>query len=111
MDCGQCITADTDKKLDEANCKNNPSNTWKDTEQHPCQRKPNKVQQIGFSQGSPRQMPSRSKPCPRNNQYSNQEKENCEERKDLVEVVWFVEAVERLHENLPRHPLRDLTFP
>src|SRR6516225_10623017 len=42
-------------------------------------------------------MPSGSKPCPRNNQYSKQEKETCEKGKDLVKVVWFVEAVERLH--------------
>src|SRR6516164_712026 len=46
-------------------------------------------------------MPSGSKPCPRNNQYSKQEKETCEDGKDLVKVVWFVEAVERLHQNSP----------
>jgi hypothetical protein len=32
MDCGQCIAADTDKKLGEANCKNKPSDPWKDAE-------------------------------------------------------------------------------
>src|SRR5690242_15812972 len=49
-------------------------------------------------------MPSGGKPCPRNNQYSKQEKETCEEGKDLVKVVWFivaVVAVERLHQNSP----------
>src|SRR6516225_11592196 len=49
-------------------------------------------------------MLSGGKPCPRNNQYSKQEKETCEDGKDLVKVVWFVEAVvavERLHQNSP----------
>src|SRR6516225_8249850 len=47
-------------------------------------------------------MPSGGKPCPSGSQYSKQEKETCEEGKDLVKVVWFAEAVERLHQNSPR---------
>src|SRR5262249_61987509 len=47
-------------------------------------------------------MPSGGKPCPSGSQYSKQEKETCEEGKDLVKVVWFTEAVERLHQNSPR---------
>src|SRR6516225_81510 len=47
-------------------------------------------------------MPSGGKPCPSGSQYSKQEKEPCEAGKDLVKVVWFAEAVERLHQNSPR---------
>src|SRR6516165_1744617 len=104
MNCGQCIAADTDKKLGEANYKNKPSDPWKDTEQRSRQRKPNKVEQIRFSQRSPIQTPSGGKPCPSGSQYSKQKKETCEDGKDLVKVVWFVEAVvaaERLHQNPP----------
>src|SRR5215468_1675000 len=101
MDCGQCIAADTDKKLGEANCKNKPSDLWRDTEQRPRQRKRKKVEQIRFSQRSPIPMPSDGKPCTSGSQYSKQEKETCEEGKDLVKVVWFAEAVERLHQNSP----------
>src|SRR6516165_6127632 len=46
-------------------------------------------------------MPSGGKPCPSGSQYSKQEKETCEEGKDLVKVVWFAETVERLHQNSP----------
>src|SRR5215471_6429114 len=106
MDCGQCIAADTNKKLGEANYKNKPSDPWKDTEQRSRQRKPNKVEQIRFSQRSPIQMPSGGKPCPSGSQYSKQEKETCEEGNDLVKVVWFAEAVERLHRS-PRGLVTD----
>src|SRR5215471_6824674 len=52
-------------------------------------------------------MPSGGKPCHSGSQYSKQEKETCEEGKDLVKVVWFAEAVERLHQNSPTEaPLR-----
>src|SRR3974377_2383639 len=47
-------------------------------------------------------MPSGGEPCPSGSQYSKQEKETCEAGKDLVKVVWFAEAVERLHQNSPR---------
>src|SRR6516225_1008453 len=46
-------------------------------------------------------MPSGGKPCHSGSQYSKQEKETCDEGKDLVKVVWFAEAVERLHQNSP----------
>ncbi len=46
-------------------------------------------------------MPSGGKPCHGGSQYSKQEKETCEEGKDPVKVVWFAEAVERLHQNSP----------
>src|SRR6516165_4786780 len=106
MNGGQCIAADTDKKLGEANYKDKPSDPWKDTEQRPRQRKPNKVEQIRFSQRSPIQMPSGGKPCPSGSQDGKQEKDACEEGKDLVKVVWFAEAVERLHRS-PRGLVTD----
>jgi hypothetical protein len=46
-------------------------------------------------------MPSGGKPRPSGDQYSKQEKETCEQGKDLVKVVWFAETVERLHQNPP----------
>src|SRR5215469_3528703 len=47
-------------------------------------------------------MPGGGKPCHSGTQYSKQEKEPCETGKDLVKVVWFAEAVERLHQSSPR---------
>src|SRR6516225_1297786 len=56
-------------------------------------------------------MPSGGKPCPSGSQYSKQEKETCEAGKDLVKVVWFAEAVERLHQNSPRIPRASGRYP
>src|SRR5262245_40861192 len=59
-------------------------------------------------------MPSGGKLYCTGSQYSKQEKETCEEGKDLVKVVWFAEAVERPHQNPPNmflHRCRNLTLP